>query len=480
MNKVLLSLTALALSITAQGQITWSAPITVTTGGAYGAYHPRIALNRSGNPYVLWGKNDTKAYFSKLSGTAFTTPVAVSDPYTVFAQSWAGPDLAAYGDTVYVTMKVKPEDVATNHMYLAHSYNGGATFSAPVRIDNIDTSLSRFPIVTTTDDGNPMVAFMKFNTAFGDAHYRVARSTDFGASFTADVLASGPAGTVCDCCPAAVIATGTSALMLFRNDMSNIRDIWAGVSVDGGTTFPTVTNIDSNNWMIMSCPASGPDGVVIGDSLYSVYMSKPGGTQMVYFSRMSLTGLYSASSPITGVFTGLNQQNYPRIANSGNAVGTVFYQKTTAGSSIAFGFANNITSGYFTTFDTIATGVAVANADIALAPGEIHVVWQDGTGTVKYKKGTYGSTTAVLGDLGKTKIDIYPNPSTNTILVSLNGVGQINHAFILDATGRKYQLQADVKSNVASFSVAHLAKGLYYFIMQDDRGKEYFSKLQVQ
>ncbi len=321
---------------------------------------------------------------------------------------------------------------------------------------------------------------MKFNTTFGDAHYRVARSTDYGASFSADVLASGAAGTVCDCCPAAVIAKGTSAFMLFRNDLSNIRDIWAGVSTDGGASFPTVTNIDSNNWMIMSCPASGPDGVVIGDSLYSVYMSKPGGTQMVYFSRMSLSGLYSASSPVTGVFTGLNQQNYPRIANSGNAVATVFYQKTTAGSSIAIGFTNNITSGYFTTFDTIATGVAVANADVAMSPGQVHVVWQDGTGTVRYKKGTYGTTTSVPESARIAKIVLYPNPSANTINVSLSGISNVINAQAIDATGRKYPLQAAVSNNTATFSIAHLAKGIYWFVMQDNTGVEYYSKLQVQ
>lgn len=293
MKKIFTLFLLLAGSLQAMSQtITWTTPVTVAGGSTYGNLHPRVALNRAGNPMVLWGKTDTRAYFSRWTGTAFSTPVAVGNTaINVFAQSWAGPDMASYGDTVYVTMKRTPETMSMNHMYMAHSYDGGMTFSDTVKIDNIGSNMSRFPIVTTNSTGNPVVAFMKFTPTFTTARYVVTRSTDYGMTFSPEVVASASADSVCDCCPASIISSGSNVIMLNRENIGNIRDMWAGVSTDGGMTFPGHMAIDTTNWMIMSCPSSGPDGIVIGDSIYSVFMSTASGTALVHFGRASISGI---------------------------------------------------------------------------------------------------------------------------------------------------------------------------------------------
>ncbi len=487
MKQLFLSFLLIAGSFHGFSQITWSTPVTVSSGSTYGNLHPRVTLNRSGNPMVLWGKTDTRAYFSRWNGTAFTTPVAVGNTgINVFAQSWAGPDIAAHGDTVYVTMKRTPENMNMNKMYMSHSYDGGLTFSDTVRIDNIDTNMSRFPIVTATSTGNPLVAFMKFNTTFGDAKYAVSRSSDYGMSFSADVLASGIAGDVCDCCPASVISSGSKAIMLFRNNLSNIRDMWAGISSDGGMTFPGTLQVDTTNWMIMSCPASGPDGFVIGDSLYSVFMSTSTGTALVHLGRASISGMTAKHSRITGPFSGLSSQNYPRIANSDNAATAVWVQNTTPSSSpskyIAYSFTNNISAGLsgYTVVPT-ATGSGIMNADVAMSPGAIHIVWQDdNTGSVKYVKGTYLVTTSVERLVSKELIDVYPNPASEAFIVSLNNIGNISSCYLTDNVGRNIDLIPQVANGKASFSLKGIAKGGYYFVVSDETGKSYYSKIIVQ
>ena len=465
-------------------QVTWSTPVTVTTGSAFGNLHPRVTLNRSGNPLVLWGKSDTKAYFSRWNGTAFTAPIVVGNAgINVFAQSWAGPDIASYGDTVYVTMKRSPETMSMNHMYMAHSYNGGVTFSDTVKIDNIDTSMSRFPVVTTTSTGNPLVTFMKFNTTFGDAKYVVTRSTDFGMTFTPDVLASGAAGDVCDCCPSSIIASGSKVAMLFRNNVSMIRDTWAGISTDGGMTFPSTIAVDTTNWMLMSCPSSGPDGFIIGDSLYTVFMSTASGTAFVYLSRASLSGTTTKHSRITGMFTGLSSQNYPRMANAGNAAAVVWKQNTTTGNSIVYSFTNNISSGFPTyTVVPTATGSGMINADVTLTPGAIHIVWEDdNTGSVMYAKGTYTVPSTSIEPLVKKElIEVYPNPANESFTVSLNNINTISSCFLTDNVGRNIELMPIIKSGKAVFSLSGIANGGYYFVMTDEVGKTYYSKLIVQ
>lgn len=484
MKHFCISILFIAMTLQSFAQVTWSTPVTVTTGSAFGNLHPRVTLNRSGNPLVLWGKSDTKAYFSRWNGTAFTAPVAVGNAgINVMAQSWAGPDIASYGDTVYITMKRTPETMNMNHMYMVRSYDGGVTFSDTIKIDNIDTSMSRFPVVTTTSTGNPLITFMKFNTTFGDAKYVVTRSTDYGTTFSADAVASGTAGDVCDCCPSSIISSGSKAIMLFRNNLSNIRDIWVGVSNDGGMTFPGAMAVDTTNWMIMSCPSSGPDGFVIGDSLYTVFMSTSTGTAFVHLSRASLSGLTAKHNRITGMFTGLSSQNYPRIANAGNAAAVVWKQNTTTGNSIVYSFTNNISSGFPTyTVVPTATGSGMINADVTMTPGAIHIVWEDdNSGSVMYAKGTYTVPSTSIEPLAKKEIvEVYPNPANQSFTVSLNNINTISSCFLTDNVGRNIELQPIIKNGKATFSLNGIAKGGYYFVMTDEVGKTYYSKLIVQ
>lgn len=464
------------------GQVTWSTPIQVASGSTYGNLHPRVVLNRAGNPIVLWGKTDTKAYCSRWTGSAFSMPAAVNNSgIDVFAQSWAGPDIAAHGDTVYVVMKRTPETSNLNHIYLCRSFNGGATFSDTIRVDNIDTSLSRFPIVTTTSAGNPLVAFMKFNTMFTDAKYVVSRSADYGTTFSADALASGTAGDVCDCCPASVISSGSTAVMLFRNNLGNIRDIWAGVSLDNGATFASNFPADTTNWMIMSCPSSGPDGIVIGDSVYSVFMSSSSGTALVHFSRASVSAASARHSAITGLFSGLSSQNYPRMANAGAEAVAVWKQNSSAGNAIVYSFTNNITGG-FSGYSTLtgATGSGVMNADVAMEPGAIHIVWEDdNTGNVMYTKGTY--TSAGMGrEPVKSSLELYPNPATNSVSVSLKKIGKISGCYLSDIAGRHIELAPVETGDIATFSLSAIARGGYYLVITNSAGDKYYSKLIVQ
>ncbi len=486
MKQLFTTLFILSMGTSAFSQaITWGTPVSIYSVDANHNNHPRIALNRSGDPYVIFGQTDTRVYFSRWSVSAFTTPVVVSGSLTVFSQSWAGPDLAAYGDTVYVSMKVTPEMTSTNYSYLAHSYNGGMAFAAPVRIDNIGSDLSRFPIVTTTSTGNPLVSFMKFDSGtMANARYVVCRSSDFGMSFSGDVLASKSTSPVCDCCPATLISSGSKAIMLYRDNNSNIRDIWAGLSNDGGMTFPNNVRVDTTNWNITSCPASGPDGFVMGDSIYSVYMSSASGTALVNMSKESISGMSGFNNRITGPFTGLSNQNYPRIDHAGNAAVAVWVQNVSGTRYIAYSFAPDIATG-LTGYSILpgSTSSAVMDADVAVAPGVVHVVWEDdNSGKVMYVKGTYpvGSTAAVAAQPAKTVISVYPNPATNEFSVALGNIDGISSCFLSDITGRIIPLQPVVKNSTAVFSLKGIAKGSYYFVLEDLKGTMHYSKLVVE
>jgi hypothetical protein len=417
MKKVLALIFVCCFFITeSKSQIVWNSIIDIASP-TFGNHHPRIVTNAFGNPLVIWGESN-KIMFSRLNGTDFTTPIPLNpDSITVAEGSWMGPDIAAYGDTVYVVIKQTPESSSSSNIYCINSYDGGLSFSSPIQVDNLVSSFSRFPTVTTDDLGNPIIGYMKFDPSFNNPRWVITKSTDFGNSFSSDVLASGwssPTSEVCDCCPGAITCSDNTVAMLYRDNSNNIRDCWAGISTDTGITFNEGINIDQQNWQIFACPSSGPDGVIIGDTLYSTFMSGASGMARVYFNKSSLSILTSSTGNlITDDISGLDQQNLPRIANSGKAVAIVWKQVVNGNSELPLLFTENVDNGFPSIYETIQVN-NVNNSDVSLTPENVFVVWQDdNSGTVKFRSGTYSMPSIIQVEILIDDLIVYPNPSTD-------------------------------------------------------------------
>jgi hypothetical protein len=142
--------------IIAQSEIAWNPALDVAPGN-YDNMHPRIVSDASGNPLIIWGSmSDESVFFSRWDGTSFTIPLQLNPSWLAVATaSWMGPDIASKGDTVYVVMKQTPEDI--NPIYIISSFDGGINFSAPIQVDFIEDSISRFPTVTIDDTGNQLL-----------------------------------------------------------------------------------------------------------------------------------------------------------------------------------------------------------------------------------------------------------------------------------------------------------------------------------
>jgi hypothetical protein len=475
-SRILLILLSIFCFKNSDAQVSWSAPVSIAAN-TFGNYWPRIALDRNNKPLVIWGQSSgSKVNFSRWNGTSFTTPVALNmASMPAFFANWAGSTIATFGDTVYVAFKQTPETDSTKHIYLLRSFNGGQSFMAPVRVDYVADSLSRFAHVTTDAIGNPVVAFMKFDPGFGNARYVVARSMDFGASFMADRKASGYNNAlVCDCCPGTILNYGNRYIMLYRNDLNDIRTIWAGISNDNGNSFSGL-EVDNTNWSINSCPSTGPDGIVVGDTLYTVFRSSATGMK-VYLSKSTLNTPQLVSTnlifpPGTGTM-----QDYPRIANNGNAAAIVWRESTSGVTRGFLTFTNNILNGFTGIRDTV-WGAGVTNIDVAMANGEIHVVWEnDNNGTVMYRKGTY--TPVNVPSINKNElINIFPNPVNEFFYIPLSNV---KSCILADISGRKYDLPFEQSADKAKVSLDQIAAGIYTVEIIDRSGKGYSSKIEVQ
>jgi hypothetical protein len=470
---LLLLLCGVNLFASAQSGITWNMGMNIastTTGND----HPRVVINAAGNPLVLWGHSND-AMFSRWNGTMFTTPVMLNPMTMMIAHaSWMGPDIASHGDTIYVVFKQMPEGDTASHIWLVRSFDGGVNFSTPVQVDSPIDTVTRFPAVTTDSLGNPVVAYMNFNASFGNAQWAVATSNDFGSTFSPSVQASGwssGTSTVCDCCPGAVVSSGNNVSVLYRDNNNNIRDSWAGLSTNGGNSFSGGWNIDQNNWMIMSCPATGPDGVIIGDSLFSVFMNGNGGSR-VYRSVSSLTGMAVQSSQlVTGSITGLTYQNYPRIDRYGNAIGYVWKQIISGVEQLALSFTNDINNGFPAASDTVDLN-DITNTDVAISNGNVFVVWEDdNSGTVKYRKGTFNMPTAIEEGIEQVLFSVSPNPVANGVINILRNNAKNTQIIytITNLLGQELIYNSTTfQNNSLLIDVSNLVAGTYFLKIESD------------
>lgn len=468
--------TILCIPVLAQNSISWLATAPVAHK-IYGNLHPRIKLDKYNNPMVVWGDDGGKAYFAKWGGESFSTPIVISQSgVNVFATSWAGPDIAAHGDTVYVTYKQIPEE--KSHIYIKHSYDGGVNFSAAAQVDSEYNYITRFPTVTTDENGNPFVTYMKVDKGYDNAHYVVARSDDMGESFFKDTLASINSGDkVCDCSPAALVASGSAGVLLYRNNLGGLRNIWGGVSNNGCKTFNNALRIDSTDYVPSTCPASGPDGVIVGDTLYSVYMSGSNDNSLVYLSKLSLSYPSLTTCEVTGAITGVPKQNYPRISGIGSAAGIVWTQSSGGNNIVCLAVTDDLTKGFPKVYDTVAEGVML-NADVAIGGGFIYVVWEDQvTRSVMYRRGVYYKKNKVVDN---TSILIgSQNPTMKYFTINMP---DILSCVMIDSTGREYEMDISYPKNVniCQVNTDEMEEGEYGVKVWDKDGRIYNARIRLK
>ncbi len=472
---ILFGLRAVAQN-TEPNKVIWYDPIMVADK-TYGNVHPRITLDQYGKPLVLWADDDGRAFLAKWIVKDFATPVQINTPGKhVFAEPWAGPELTSRGDTIYIVYKELPEE--TGHVYIKHSYDGGKHFSIETQVDDSDRFICRFPGVGMDPYGNPMVAYMKMNAGYTDARYVVAKSKDLGENFKGQTLVRNFAGgRVSDCCPATVVESGNATVILYRDNLNNYRNIWAGVSHNSAVSFDKGVQVDQTNWYSPTCPANPPHGIIIGDTLYTVFSSGNGDSSLAYLGKTTLSALSAGQAPLTGKFAGLISQNFPRIANSGNATALVWQQFTGDANQVCMYFTGDITTGLPPAYDTVGGGVP-SSVDVAIGKGHIYVIWQDDSShNIMCRVGHYeeSETNKLLAE--NTTVALQRASNGKYFSVSLP---HLAYCMMTDADGKQYEMDMKCKKNNCKIFTEELDPGMYIVQLHCDDEKIYTYKYEVK
>lgn len=389
-------LLASATLLTRGQELEWDAPIDVDVENG-GTLRPRVALNGSGEPVVLWADGMNACLAAVGMGGAFMDPMMVSPAGLEVATSdWQGPGIACKGSTVWAVFKGLPEDARP--CYLVGSTDGGHTWGDTMRVDPADGLLSRFPAVAVGSDSEPVVQYMQFDAGFSNARQVVRSMMDGMFMEPAQVSVPFAPGAVCDCCPGQVVSANEQVIALYRNAGGNIRTIWGAASNDGGMSFPTGEQVDGTSWFLGACPSSGPAGYITGDSVRYVWMSGEENGAKVYLGSAHASTLSIGSQRNVHPDQSASlQQNYPRIAGSGDTLGVVWEQSSDGSREIMFAWSVTGVTG-LSDPDTVNVTLSGAQEtpDIAFANGSFHIVWSEpATGQVRYRRAAISVSTAI-------------------------------------------------------------------------------------
>ena len=391
LSKIIFITLSLPLLVSAQS-LNFGNTLTISSG-ADGYGRPRIALTND-QPIIIWRKDSSPKTIraTKWDGTSFTTPYDITAA-GVLPSSWDGPEIAAKGDTVYLVFA----STATTQesIMLIRSFDGGNTFSDTIRVsENNPAHKYRMGNIKIDKDGHPIVSYMQYLLNFTEPKQMVNRSINHGDSFIGSIEGSESApGEPCDCCKSSLILDNNDIYLLFRNNINNERNSYISKSTDGGQTFNLVADLDDYDWNVNGCPATGPLGVVNGDSLLIVRRSGASGNDEIVYSnsnKLDLNYSYNRDiDPIAGKI-----QDYPDLTLNGDTIFIAWQDNRNNIPDCFFSYSTNGVENLSlgnTFTDTLVTG-AKLNPDLVFKNNNIHLVYNDnGSNSIKYVRGSFSN-----------------------------------------------------------------------------------------
>ncbi len=454
-HRLILAFSVATTTLDVNAQVVWDAVIDCNALGQ-GTLRPRIAMNGDGAPVVLWGDNSPSANYVAIgNGAAFMAPIEVSAPGLVpSVDDWMGSSIATVGNEVWVVMKASPE--VSRPLYVRRSDDGGFTWGDTIRVDPFDGLISRFPSIAVGPEG-PLVQYMQFDNGWNGARQVVTRM--MGGAFMPPVQVSAPfaPGEVCDCCPNQIVTDADRAVALYRNAGPNIRVMWGASSTDGGVTFPVGAEIDTTGWPLNACPSSGPDGYIDGDSIRYVWMSGANNGTKSYIGSALISDLsLGRQRKLQGGQPMAVQQNFPRIAGSGDTLGVVWQQNVGSNQEILFSWSVTGLDGLNAadTVNSVLMG-AQATPDIAYANGAFHIVWSEsGSDQVRYRKATLMDQTSINE---APVIDVLLSPNPVGDMLKIGGTGRFD-VEIVALDGKLMMRRPNINGSV---DVSGLPSGAY-------------------
>jgi hypothetical protein len=227
----------------------------------------------------------TTLWYSTLADTGWELPKPVVTGKDMFV-NWADlPSVTALGDDHWVAhwLEMAGSETYAYHVVMAQSFDGGQTWSQPVKPHSDGTPTEHGFVSVYPHDG--MVAAIWLDgrkTGGGHAANHGSDPGEAGMTLRGAVIDADNGlhdeqeidDLICDCCQTDVAITAQGPVAVYRDRTSGeIRDIYVARHVDG--RWQTGVPLHEDNWQIAGCPVNGPAVAARGDAVAAAWFSAP-------------------------------------------------------------------------------------------------------------------------------------------------------------------------------------------------------------
>ena len=311
---------ALVLTGATAGPVRFENKPRAVAGGSF----PQIAVRVTGDVSLLTVEGGDLWYLSSPdAGDSFPARVRVNEvPHEVVAHGENSPILVLRSmRELYVAWQGRNGIQGGSALRLARSTDWGITFSKPVAVDPGSESQG-FYTMSVSPKGIVYVAWLGGGEHNGEGSgVYIARSVNRGLSFEKSVRV---AASVCPCCrPSLSFDDGGTVYMAWRGvSHGDIRDIQVGSSADGGAIWSKPAGIAEDDWRLNGCPHSGASLAVVGKRLFVAWHTVREGASQLYLAWSDDGGkTFSTRTNLRGTVL---DANHPMLVAHGNKLGVVF------------------------------------------------------------------------------------------------------------------------------------------------------------
>ena len=344
---------------------------------------PVIATLPGRGLFVVWqdarsGNDDVYSSVSLNNGTSFAPNKRADDSIGTSKQLEPAVDVSMNG-TILLAWQDNRRGTFDFDVYFTKSYDGGATFTKNVRVDDptVNISWQERPSIAVTDRGATYIAWTDDRS--GHLRVRGSFSTDGGATFSpseeivSSGSTSGQTGVV-------VVASGDRLFVAFMDNILGAPHPYVCLSTNGGKSFSTPTRLDSTG------NGGAPQrGVSIAPmsrgGIVAVWEDSRSGNWDIYASIVSANGaIQTTDFRVDDDTTGAYQMDACVASDQLGNIYVVWEDERNGIYAIRFAL---LRTG--TTQPTASIEVSTPkSADmqrrasvIATEPGRVYVVWQD-------------------------------------------------------------------------------------------------------
>ncbi len=319
-------------------------------------------------------------------------------------------------------------------VYMVRSTDNGASWSNAVAIfKGPQAPMQDFSSMAAGADGNLVVVAISSDEVDPGTHTYLVRSTDHGVTWSAPIRGNrrGWIGRACECCMTSVaIAPDGTVGIAFRANRSNVRDIHATFSTDGGLTFADPVRIQNEPWTVDGCPSTGPS--IAFDDNSRAHISwrdfRDGATQSVVWYATVLPSGTTTPDNIDLSSVEAEDSDYPSIAASRDG------QKITVVHESSNGLRATVSTDGGKTFTSRRIDDFVKSNSsshiVTLANGGAMIAWMASRDGVFDVAASMPVSTAVEKENAGTHV-------TPELVSGWVPIGEFDQVFAFDLTGRQ-------------------------------------------